>query len=415
MRKLFFLLICGSLLLWHGCGGFDENAVNRWERISVTDVGTTLQETLWTRNFAPSAKYMKVGLRRLCLKDGSADQGVVVYLPPSGTSARLYTDSENYDFRIYLANRGYAVFSVDYRSSFIAEDENDISSLAGFRTSVTLSDIQQAIAYVKELAGVDKVFLTGHSTGARYVYLYACSRWQEDLAGMIPMDGSPWEMDGRPAAESTLDIEQGYAALLQGDTAVNRELFKSWGMEPGEHYYDVVLTNFAPEFGPAVYIYYASGPNAPSPVPGFPTVTDYLADQFYTVWGDKQLTNVLNGYSTVEVLLDFVIRAGVDHWPIVDYLEDAYLGNWAGEPPLSALQFSKDISSVNIPILVFASQEWTDALGYQYRWKREGFEMIKSADRQYVLLDGFGHLDVLVGEYAKDRVYKVLYDWLEAR
>jgi len=48
-------------------------------------------------------------------------------------------------------------------------------------------------------------------------------------------------------------------------------------------------------------------------------------------------------------------------------------------------------------------------------WKREGYEMIKSADRQYVLLNGFGHLDILVGEYVKNQVFTVLYNWLQAR
>ena len=415
MEKIYFGLICGFvLLLISGCGDFDESE-NQWSLISTTDVGTSLQETLWTKNFAPSAKYMTIGLRRLCLKDCSANQGVVVYLPPSGTSARLYTTSENYDFRIYLANRGYDVFSVDYRSSFIKEGETDLRSMAGFRTAVTLSDIQHALEYAKRLSGASKVFLTGHSTGARYVYFYACARWEEDLAGMIPMDGSPWEANGSPEPEYKMNIKEGYTALAAGDTATNRELFEGWGLKPGELYYDIMLTNFAPEFGKAVDIYYTEGPTAESPVPGYDTVSDYIADQFYTVWGDKQLTNVLNGYSTVEVLLDFFAEAGVDHWPLVDYLEDAYLGNWVGNPPVGELQFTKNISSVNIPILVFASTEFTDVMGYQYRWKKEGYEMIKSSDRQYVLLDGFGHLDILVGEYAKDRVFEVLYNWLQAR
>jgi len=230
MKRLYYVLICGfGLLLISGCGDSDET-VNHWNLISTTDVGTTLQETLWTQNFAPSAKYMTVGLRRLCLKDGSANQGVVVYLPPSGTSARLYTISgnyeENYDFRIYLANRGYDVFSVDYRSSFIEEGETDLRSMAGFRTAVTLSDIQHTIEYAKELSGASKVFLTGHSTGARYVYFYACARWEEDLAGMVPMDGSPWEANGSPLAEYKMNIEEGYAALAAGDTADNRQLFE---------------------------------------------------------------------------------------------------------------------------------------------------------------------------------------------
>lgn len=278
----------------------------------------------------------------------------------------------------------------------------------------TLSDIQQAIAQVKSVTGVAKVFLTGHSTGARYVYLYACARGLEDLKGMIPMDGSPWESAG-PAVAGTMDINEGYAALAAGDSAANRSLFSSWGLEPGPQYYDVALTNFATPFAGAVDTYFTLGPTAESPVAGFATVSDYLADQFYRVWGEKQLANVLNGYAKVGPLLDFAIKAGAFHWPLVDYMEDAYLGNWNGNPPVAEQQFSKNIGLVNIPILVFASSEFKTALGFQYRWKQEGYEMIKSADRQYVLLDGFGHLDILVGEQAKELVFTPLYNWLQAR
>ena len=156
-------------------------------------------------------------------------------------------------------------------------------------------------------------------------------------------------------------------------------------------------------------------PAAESPVAGFATVSDYIADQFYRVWGERQLTNVLNGYAKVSVLLDFAMKTGAQHWPLVDYMEDAYLGNWNGKAPLAELQFSRNIGAVNIPILAFSSTEFIDALNGRYRYKREGYEMIKSADRQYVLLDGFGHLDILVGEYAEEQVFIPLYNWLQAR
>jgi dienelactone hydrolase len=384
-----------------------------WTLASKTAVGAQLQETFWTTELPPIAKHMKVGLRRLFKKNGTTRKGVVVYLPPSATTAHLYTENEKYDFRIFLANRGYDLFSVEYRNSFVTA-EADISDLAKFTTSLTLSDIQQAIAYVKKLTGVKKVFLIGHSSGARFVYLYACARWGEDLKGMIPMDGSPWESAG-PSAEGTMDISLGYAALAKGDTPANRALFKSWGLEPGPQYYDVVISRFAAPFNAAVDRYYSEGPTAKSPVAGFPTVSDYIADQFYRVWGERQLTNVLNGFAKVGPLLDFALKAGATHWPLVDYMEDDYLGNWNGNPPVAKLRFAKNIGKINIPILVFASTEWTDALGFQYRWKKEGCEMINSYDRQFVLLNGFGHLDVLVGEYAKERVFIPLYNWLQAR
>jgi pimeloyl-ACP methyl ester carboxylesterase len=416
---LIFVCVAGLFAYYahHSC------KKTNWTIASQTKIGANLQEVAWTASFPQATKHMKVGLRMLSLKGNlqskcqskasTRSRGVVVYLPPSGASARLYTDSENYDFRIYLANRGYDVFSVDYRSSFIPEGATDISVMAGFKTSVTLNDIHEAIKQVKFLTGAKKVFLAGHSTGARYVYLYAASKWADDLAGMIPMDGSPWESDGAPAANATMNIDKGYAALKEGDTEANRKLFKSWGLTPGALYYDAVLTTFEPAFYDAIKIYYAKGPNAASPVAGFATVSDYIGNRFHFVWGRRQLTNVRNGTARVDVLLDFALKACVKHWPLVDYMEDAYIGNWNGNPPVADLQFTKNIGSINIPILVFASSEFTDALGFRYEWKKMGYNMVKSKDRQYILLNGFGHLDVLLGEQAKDQVYTTLYNWLE--
>jgi hypothetical protein len=287
--------------------------------------------------------------------------------------------------------------------------------MATYKTSVMLADIQKVIGFVKQKTGKQRIFLSGHSTGARYVYLYACARGSEDLAGIIPMDGSPWEMNGRPSSESTMDINLGYAALDSGDTEINRKLFKSWGVEPDTGYYNVLIMNWKPEMGKAMQSYFSPLPYGPQygPFAGFPTVSDYIADQLQNIWGDAQLTNIKNGYAKVDVVMNMMSKVGVP-WPLVDYLEDAYLGNWRGNPPAVKLKFVKNIEKVKTPILAFASEMWTTAVGYEYHWKREGYEMIKSTDRQYILLKGFGHMDILGGEKAKDEVFVPFYNWLQA-
>ena len=167
--------------------------------------------------------------------------------------------------------------------------------------------------------------------------------------------------------------------------------------------------------GKAMRSYFSPLPYGPQygPFAGFPTVSDYIADQLQNIWGDAQLTNIKNGYAKVDVMMNMMSKVGVP-WPLVDYLEDAYLGNWKGNPPAAELKFVKNIGKVNTPILVFASEMWTTAVGYEYHWKREGYEMIKSTDRQYILLKGFGHMDILAGEKARDEVFVPLYNWLQA-
>lgn len=389
-----------------------SKGMSDWKLISSQPVqGTNLVETVWNTDRPPEGKYSTVGLRRLIANNNADPASVIVYLPPSATSARLYTNSEDYDFRIYLANRGYDVFSVDYRASFVPQEETDISCMGKWTTRVHLDDIQQAIKFVTEITGTKKVYLAGHSTGARYVYLYAAERWKQDLSGMIVLDGSPWESYG-PEELYSMDIDKCYAALSEGETPENRDLFKNYALAPGGHYYDVVVAEFDPGFGEAIGIYYAQGPDAPSPVPGFNTVKDYLASQFHNVWGPKQFSNVLEGYASVDMLLAFCLKSAVPYWPLVDYAEDAYIGNWNGRPPEPELQFYDNICEVDVPLIVFASEEFTTALGMQFWYKQLGPVMVKSTDTEFHLLQNFGHIDVLLGEHAKQEVFEPFHAWL---
>jgi pimeloyl-ACP methyl ester carboxylesterase len=384
---------------------------NYWKLISSQPVeGTNLIETVWHTHRPPEGEYDTVGLRRLIADNNLDPAGVIVYLPPSATSARLYTNSQDYDFRIYLANRGYDVFSVDYRASFVPSDETDISCMAKWTTRVHLDDIQEAVKFVKEMTGAEKVYLAGHSTGARYVYLYAAERWEEDVAGMIVLDGAPWESYG-PEELYAMDIDKCYAALSEGDTPENRNLFKSYGLAPGDHYYEATVAEFDSEFYEAIGAY-LQDLGARSPVPDFDTAKDYIASQFHHVWGAKQFANVLEGYASVGMLVAFVVRAAVPYWPLVDYAEEAYIGNWNGKPPKPELQFHDGICEIDVPLIVFASEEWTTALGMQFWYKQLGPVMVKSADTEFHLLENFGHIDVLLGEYAKQQVFEPLYGWL---
>jgi len=394
-----------------------------WELKATTSINS-LTETYWEIKRAPYGTYDKIGLRRLVADSNTDPKGVVFYLPPSYTSARLYANNngtylEKYDFRIYLANRGYIIYSLDYRTSYVPGSETELSFMANWGTGKYLTDIQDAIAYAKQVSNVRKVFLAGHSSGAKYVYVYAAQKWRQDLSGMIVMDGSPWEMGGVPAANNTMDINEVYRAIANGDTAADRAVFAQWSnLTPSPiSYYDNYLPQFGSRFIEAIGIYEdpSKGP-AYGPFAGFATVNAYLADQFQNVWGDKQYCNVENGYSTVEMQVAFATEAAISYWPLVEYSEEAYTGNWSGDTPSGVgSNYHDNLARVDIPIIVFASSEWTTALGMEFAWKALGPTLIKNTDRTYILLDGFGHLDILVGEQSQSLVFLPLYNWLEAR
>ena len=394
-----------------------------WQLKATTSINN-LTETYWEVEKPPYGTYDRIGLRRLIANSSTDPKGVVFYLPPSYTSARLYANNdgeylEKYDFRIYLANKGYTIYSLDYRTSYVPGSETELSFMANWNTVMYLTDIKDAIAYAKQVSDVNKVFLAGHSSGAKYVYTYAAQEWEQDLSGMIVMDGSPWEMDGVPAENNTMDINEIYSALAKGNTAADRAVFTQWAnlIPSPTNYYDNCLPQFGSLFDEAIGIYEdpSMGP-AYGPFEGFATVNDYLADQFQNVWGNKQYCNVENGYSTVEMQVAFATEAAIAYWPLVEYSEDAYTGNWGGDTPLGVgSDYLYNLGRINIPIVVFASSEWTTAVGMEFAWKALGPTLIKNTDKTYILLDGFGHLDILVGEQSQNLVFLPLYNWLEAR
>ena len=123
-----FILFCGGVsLLCPGCGNAADNKKTNWQLTSSATFTENLVETLWIVELPPKSRYNTVGVRRLALKDRAAYKGVLLHLPGSSSNGNFYTTSENYDFRVYLANRGYDVYTVEYRTSFIPKAETDYS------------------------------------------------------------------------------------------------------------------------------------------------------------------------------------------------------------------------------------------------------------------------------------------------
>lgn len=389
-----------------------------WHLISTSTINN-LTQTVWQANITDYRTYENVGIRRLVDINRAEAKDVIVYFPPSYTSANYYTNNageylEKYDFRIYLANRGYDVYSIDYRTSFVSESQTDLSFMVGWNEQQYLDDLHEAIKYIKSVTGMSKVYVAGHSSGAKYIYLYAAEH-RGDLKGMIVMDGSPWEMDGSPAAANSIDNGKMYDTLNAGNSDANRAIFEGWGLSPDPvTYYNNLLPPFGDGFDQAVNLYKTEGPDY-GPYEGFDTVSDYLEDQFQNVWGDKQFANPEGSYSTVEMLMNFTTQTSVPYWPLIEHADDAYAGNWNGEPPSKPGETLRDkLSKVDVPIIVFSSSEWTTAVGMKFEWKAEGPTMLKTTDQEYHLLDGFGHLDVLIGEQAEALVFEPLYNWLVA-
>lgn len=402
-----------------------ESIDKKWRLISSHQLqkAPDLTETIWYLDRPPYGTYDKIALHQLKKTALTKSNAVIVYFPPSGTNASLYTENianaEKYDFRIYLAEKNYEIYSVDYRTAFVAgeEDVTDYSFMGNWTTEVFISDLGAACEQVRKITG-KKFFVAGHSTGGRYVYHFTAKN-KCYVKGIISLDGGPWESDGSPASLYTMNLQQGLGAIKSGDNPASRALLEGWGLDIGNHFYNAKLGNWSKHFKAAIIMYYIDGPDTLCPEEWGAetygkTVSEFLKEQFQSVWGNGQFSNVKNGYADIRVLLAFVTNCGTE-WPIAEYLGDAYVGNWRGKMPDKRLSYFKNLKDIKIPLIVFSSKKWTTALGMQPWYKDLGTVLIGSTDTEYVLLEGFGHLDVLMGTHAEKKVFEPLYQWLEKR
>lgn len=367
----------------------EQPQVANWQL--TTDNAT---ETVWTTPVAPFGPFDYIGLHRF--KPAQPNGKVIVFAPGATANGELYTDDESADFRLYLAHRGYDVYSLDYRTHFIDPLPDDLSSLNHWDSSHFVSDLHLAVQQAERVSRVERVYLAAFSSGNEFMYYYAALYGREEIKALVGMDGGPWQV-GSLAPPRTVDFNQGLQALQGGDTPANRALLEGWNVPPGP--------------GP----YFAGGNLLPdlSGLPPYQGDEDPLTFLLQNLWGDGQLTNIENGYNTLDRLVPFMLIATDEFWPNVQTLEDVTTSNYDGRPP--TLHYLDHFGQVDLPMLIFGSGELTSFDYTELRWKFLAPQLCRTTDYQTVLLDGFGHLDVLTGTQAQARVFAPMEAWLRQR
>jgi pimeloyl-ACP methyl ester carboxylesterase len=161
-----------------------------------------LREYVWQKNASmpPNGLYDKIGLHRL-VKIGVPLKGVIFVCPGTYASAETilsnppesaFTLVENSSQPIYWANRGFDVYVIDYRTHFVPTNINDTSKLsfmADWGWDQWISDMKEAVDKAKEVSGATKMFIAGQSFGGNAAIFYASKYWQQDVQGIILLDG----------------------------------------------------------------------------------------------------------------------------------------------------------------------------------------------------------------------------------
>ena len=144
------------------------------------------------------------------------------------------------------------------------------------------------------------------------------------------------------------------------------------------------------------------------PVPVFDNRAEALAHFLYvnTNFGAQGgLSNAKEGYADVSILAR-ILQHQDRYWPRVQNH-----GGFALHRHLAAAPFDYDtaLRQMNVPILAFANgnigPEWEERVEYSAR-------ATAAQDVQYKVLRQWGHLDVLLGNYAAPQVFQPVCDWL---
>ncbi len=366
-----------------------------------------LREYIWQTDRPPYGPFDKIALHRL-VKSGIEPRGVVFILPGTWSSGEqlvsnppedTWTMYENYSISHYLANRGFDVYVIDYRTHFVPIILN--SSQLGFMVDwgwdVWISDIKEAVNLAKILSGAERIYMAGESFGGSAAMNYASLYWQEDLKGLILLDGG----SGAKYPELVTNSFDLPAAINLMIATGN------WSREVGTPG-SIFIMKFADQYPNYPAVNPATGlPLEPvlNPFTGQPwaNITEWAAFAIYMAWGPGRVSNIYGGYGNPRVMIH--INAEFDrYWPATLTLESSAIRDWDNCPYVTH-DFDDLYSEVDVPLIAFASGLFGAALGPL----RHG---IANPDFIGIILPEYGHLDVYSGEYSEADVKVPTYEWM---
>ncbi|WXG39472.1 MAG: hypothetical protein WED07_01335 [Candidatus Freyarchaeum deiterrae] len=380
---------------------------------------SNLKQYSWVTARPPYGPYDEIGLVRLVDPSQLPSKGVVFINPGTWSSGDQlltnppgspYNTTENFSIAPYLANRGFDVYSINYRTHYVPENLNlsNLSFMQNWGWDQWIGDIKAAVEATKVISGANKIYMAGESFGGIAAMNYASLYWAQDLKGIILLDGGP----GGKVFSAVTNTDN----LTQDLNLMN--LAGLWAMDV----YNSALG--ATPGGRSLYLYAIANPNAPAnatgaiptnqtnnPITGQPwanlTITDFCAYVIYTAIHvlPGAISNIYPGYGNASI--DIRIESTFDRWwPNRLGLETTNIQNWNNSPYVT-FDFDDHYIQINVPLLSFTSGKFGLILF--------GLPVpngIANPDITENILFGFGHLDVYAGVYSAGKVNVPTYQWL---
>lgn len=346
--------------------------------------GARVKETVWSIARPPGGGHDRIRVHRYRADDRPVAS--LIYLPGTNMNGSAALTDERHNLWLYLAARGIDVFALDYRTHAVAPatDIRTLGEMKGWTSAAFMEDVRAASALARrETRGVP-IFVAGFSRGVFFAYALAAE--DADLAGLIVLDGT-----FKAATSEPLDDAAAMAAL-EAKGVWASDIGGSRGWTARQALMDAAAEN----------------PESPALDSAFPNIGAQLAHVLQTAWGPGVLANPQGGVSQPQVLAR-LMRAYDRYYPLIQDVEMKRIASMDDDP---ASPLDDGWGEMKTPILAFIST------GMGADWQasaRRSAAASGSGDVTVTVLDGYGHVDVLVADSAGEKVFQPIIDWIKAR
>ncbi len=343
-----------------------------------------ITESVWRATVAPEGSYDRIQVHRY-RKPGKSNSALL-YLPGTNQNGEIALTDEDHNLWVYLAKRGVDVYTLDYRTHAIpSTGVTDVAFAKEWTLDRFVEDAELAAELARKTSAVQRLFVAGFSRGVTYAYALVSRSKQGSVAGLIALDGSFKQYRESPYQ----GYEDGLAKLMDG----GRFISDLAGRRGWENRHQLMMQTYTDSSAAALNSKYAN-------------IGEQLTETLYNAWGPGVLANPKDGVSKIEVLA--LLLDGYDrYFPTIQGLQGRSLSAQKNDPRTTV---DDTWGSFEIPVIYFGTTGMNSEflLSGIYSASHSGSE-----DVSIHVLENYGHLDVLVGEKAREEVYDPIHDWIQ--
>jgi pimeloyl-ACP methyl ester carboxylesterase len=315
---------------------------------------------------------------------------VFLFLPGPHLHGEIIFPTETLDLRIYLAKRGIATWTLDYRTHFLPREQlSDSSFMRAWTTEAFVDDVVAAMQQVRELSGQSQIFVGGFSLGATLAALAAARTSGDGVRGLVLLDG--YVLD--PPDSDPLYRERTPTPNWFADDLESRYIpYKRWMKILQDVSDDPTGPDFLPE-------------------PLFDNRAQSLAHFLYVnanFGGQGGFSNAKNGKADI-VTLARVLRNQDRYWPRVQNHGGFDLRRHLAD---SRFDYVRAFAALRAPLLAFSSDTMDNAGIAWSAHVRFTTYATAATDVQFRILHEWGHFDVLWGSNVVQEVFAPVAGWI---